>query len=74
MSKPLLHLDADTSIKALETKLVNLGHNVTRTPTDWMPLDASDEQHKSILNYLRTPQRHNWVKLSSTTSRNYAKK
>jgi hypothetical protein len=44
MSKTLLHLDADTSIKALQTALINRGHNVTRTPTDWMPLDASDEQ------------------------------
>jgi hypothetical protein len=34
MSKTLLHLDADTSIKALQTKLVNLGHDVSRTPTD----------------------------------------
>ncbi|MEW6499272.1 MAG: DUF5615 family PIN-like protein [Cyanobacteriota bacterium] len=43
MSKPLLHLDADTSIKALHQALISRGHDVTRTPTDWMPLDASDE-------------------------------
>ncbi|MGH2415119.1 MAG: DUF5615 family PIN-like protein [Microcystaceae cyanobacterium] len=43
MSKTRLHLDADTSNKALHTALVNLGHNVTRTPNDWMALDASDE-------------------------------
>jgi hypothetical protein len=43
MSKPLLHLDADTSIKALQTALLSRGHDVSRTPTDWMPLDASDE-------------------------------
>ena len=43
MSKPLLHLDADTSIKALHQALVSRGHDVTRTPMDWMPLDASDE-------------------------------
>ncbi|MEH1856956.1 MAG: hypothetical protein V7L21_02870 [Nostoc sp.] len=43
MSKPLLHLDADTSIKALHLALLNQGHDVTRTPTDWMPLDATDE-------------------------------
>ncbi len=43
MSKPLLHLDADASMKALHTALVNRGHDVTRTPNDWMPLDASDE-------------------------------
>ena len=43
MSKPQLHLDADTSIKALHLALVSRGHDVTRTPADWMPLDASDE-------------------------------
>jgi hypothetical protein len=43
MSKPLLHLDADTSIKALQTALLSRDRDVTRTPTDWMPLDASDE-------------------------------
>jgi len=43
MSELLLHLDADTSIKALHQALVSRGHDVTRTPTDWMPLDASDE-------------------------------
>lgn len=45
MSKKLhLHLDADTSSKALHRALVELGHDVTRTPTDWMRFDASDEQ------------------------------
>jgi hypothetical protein len=43
MSKPRLHLDADASIKALYRALVTRGHDVTRTPTEWMPLDASDE-------------------------------
>lgn len=43
-AKPRLHLDADTSIKALERALRSKGHDVTRTPTDWMPLDASDEE------------------------------
>ena len=38
-----LHLDADTSIKALHTALINHGHDVTRTPNDWMSKDASDE-------------------------------
>jgi hypothetical protein len=36
-------LDADTSIKALHAALVSRGHDVTRTPNEWMPLDASDE-------------------------------
>lgn len=38
-----LHLDADTSIKALHRALLERGHDVTRTPTAWMPLDAPDE-------------------------------
>jgi len=36
-------LDADASIKALYEALVARGHDVTRTPTEWMPMDASDE-------------------------------
>ncbi|MFN6478100.1 DUF5615 family PIN-like protein [Nostoc sp. DedQUE07] len=43
VSKLLMHLDADTSIKALHTALVARGHDVTRTPNEWMPEDASDE-------------------------------
>lgn len=38
-----LHLDADASIRALARALTKRGHDVTRTPTDWMPLDAPDE-------------------------------
>ncbi len=45
MSKKLhLHLDADTASKALYNALLERGHDVTRTPTEWMPFDASDEQ------------------------------
>jgi hypothetical protein len=43
-SKPRLHLDADASSRALHAALIGRGHDVTRTPTDWMPRDASDEQ------------------------------
>lgn len=43
VSKPRLHLDADTSIKALHVALVERGHDVTRTPNEWVALDASDE-------------------------------
>jgi hypothetical protein len=39
-----LHLDADASSKALHEALVERGHDVTRTPTDWMKRDASDER------------------------------
>jgi len=41
--EPRLHLDADTSIKALHSALLARDHDVTRTPTDWLPLDAADE-------------------------------
>jgi hypothetical protein len=43
VARPQLHLDADTSIKSLHQALLARGHDVTRTPTAWMPLDASDE-------------------------------
>lgn len=42
MSKARLHLDADTSKKTLQKELLRRGHNVTRTPNEWMALDASD--------------------------------
>jgi hypothetical protein len=38
-----LHLDADTSNRALHRALLERGHDVTRTPNAWMPLDAPDE-------------------------------
>lgn len=44
MALPRLHLDADTSLKALHTALVARGHDVTRTPTSWMPREASDTE------------------------------
>ncbi len=44
MAKPRLHLDADISIRALQTALQERGHDVSRTPNPWMPLDASDKQ------------------------------
>jgi len=43
MAEPRLHLDADVSIRALHAALLERGHDVTRTPTEWMPPDASDE-------------------------------
>jgi hypothetical protein len=42
MTKPRLHLDADTSIRTLYAALMARGHDVTRTPNVWMPRDASD--------------------------------
>jgi len=44
MPEPRLHLDADTSSKALHKALLDRGHDVTRTPNDWMRRDASDER------------------------------
>ena len=44
MTAPRLHLDADTSLKALHSALIARGHDVTRTPTSWMPHDASDSE------------------------------
>jgi hypothetical protein len=41
--RPRLHLDADASRKALQKALLARGHDVTRTPNDWMALDATDE-------------------------------
>lgn len=43
MPRLKLHLDADASRKALHRALVDRGHDVTRTPDDWIELDASDE-------------------------------
>ena len=37
-----LHLDADTSRKALHSALIKAGFDVSRTPNSWMALDASD--------------------------------
>lgn len=44
MTNVRLHLDADTSMRALQQALTERGHDVTRTPTEWAPLDATDEQ------------------------------
>ncbi len=44
MPEPRLHLDADASSRALHRALIEQGHDVTRTPNEWMPQDADDEQ------------------------------
>jgi Domain of unknown function (DUF5615) len=44
MAPPRLHLDADTSMKALHTTLVTRGHDVTRTPNAWITREASDTE------------------------------
>ena len=43
MAETKLHLDADASSKSLQRALLRKGHDVTRTPTEWVALDASDE-------------------------------
>ena len=43
MPEPRLHLDADTSSKSLQAALIARGHDVTRTPNEWMARDDSDE-------------------------------
>lgn len=43
MAKPRLHLDADTSLRQLQRALIERGHDVTRTPNDWISQDADDE-------------------------------
>ena len=44
MPKPRLHLDADTSNADLEEALLKRGHDVTRTPNEWMAVDADDDE------------------------------
>lgn len=44
MAEPRLHLDADVSYRVLQRVLLERGHDVTRTPCDRVPLDATDEQ------------------------------
>lgn len=43
-AKRRLHLDADTSIKALFRTLRERGHDVSRTPNQWMSQDADDQE------------------------------
>jgi hypothetical protein len=43
MPEPRLHLDADASSQPLYQTLLNRGHDVTRTPNDWIAEDATDE-------------------------------
>lgn len=42
MAKLRLHLDADASRVKLQQAFVKRGHDVTRTPIEWMPLNATD--------------------------------
>ncbi|MBN1246556.1 MAG: DUF5615 family PIN-like protein [Anaerolineae bacterium] len=44
MARPRLHLDADASSKSLHRALLERGHDVTRTPIDWVASDATDQQ------------------------------
>jgi len=42
-TKPLLHLDADISDRDLLRALRGKGHDVTRTPNEWIADNATDE-------------------------------
>jgi hypothetical protein len=42
VANPRLHLDADTSIRQLQRALAERGHDVTRTPNEWIAQDADD--------------------------------
>jgi hypothetical protein len=44
MPKVRLHLDADASRISLHQALLSRGHDVTRTPSDWIALNDSDEK------------------------------
>ena len=44
MTPPKLHLSADASLRALHKALLARGYDVTRTPADWIELDASDKE------------------------------
>lgn len=44
MTKPRLHLDSDASDAKLETELLKRGHDVTRTPNEWIQPSADDEE------------------------------
>jgi len=43
MPESRLHLDADASSRPLYQALLDRGHDVTRTPNDWIAEDATDE-------------------------------
>ena len=43
-ARPRLHLDADVSDKNLCRILQERGFDVTRTPNEWLPENASDER------------------------------
>ena len=44
MSKPKLHLDEDASDPDLYRSLTSKGHDVTRTPNEWINKKASDDE------------------------------
>jgi hypothetical protein len=71
MAEPRLHLDADVSYRVLQHVSLARGHDVTRTPCEWMPLDATDEKQLlvatahgrciltfNIGDFMRLAQRH----------------
>lgn len=43
MPEPKLHLDANASWRSVYQALARYGHDVTRTPNEWVAQDATDE-------------------------------
>jgi predicted RNA methylase len=80
MSKPKLHLDEDASRNALYEALTKNGHDVTRTPNEWIKKKAKDEEQlqkasehgrsifsfnkKHFLQIASKPQKHKGVIVS----------
>jgi cardiolipin synthase len=55
VGKPRLHLDADTSKKSLLKALTEMGHDITRTPNEWMAqIGASKSVAVSSLGKVKT--------------------
>ena len=44
MSKPKLHLDEDASNFDIYNSLASKGHDITRTPNEWIKKKASDQE------------------------------
>src|SRR3954447_6628758 len=79
MPKVRLHLDADASRKALHQALLERGHDVTRTPSDWIQGDASDEiqllsatAQGTLHLHLQYPGLHDSIEIASAASGNRA--
>lgn len=75
MSKIRLHLDEDISIKQLYKQLISSGHDVTRTPSELINRNATDEEQLLYaINQKRCIVTHNirdFILLSQKYSKHY---